>query len=108
LREQRRCGGASNVHPQDELEERVMKFVSAQTNFPFARLTLKTTLADDIGLAGDEAGEFFERFSRRFGVAEDSFTKLDFDRHFGSEGCLSLGCLGPFLLLAVPFLIAAF
>ncbi len=71
--------------PNQRLVERVMAFVAHETAFPARKLSLDTRLSFDIGLAGDDAIEFFEAFVLEFGVDPGSLQDLDFDEHFGDE-----------------------
>jgi hypothetical protein len=57
------------------------------------RVLPKTRLATDLGLAGEEADEFFEKFVREFDVDPSSFKGIDLAREFGHEGdplCIGL------------------
>jgi hypothetical protein len=68
------------------LTERVCAFVSQQTSYPEEKVSLDTRLAWDLGLAGDDAEEFFEAFSREFAVDPTSLGTMGFEYHFGREG----------------------
>lgn len=84
-----------------EIIERVRTFVAEQTGYPLKKTALDTRLAWDIGLAGDDAIEFFEHFSRAFDVDVESLRSLDFRKHFGDEGMGPEGCLLGVLVLAL-------
>lgn len=45
--------------------------------------TENTTLQEDLNIWGDDAVEFLEEFSNRFGV---DISEFDFDKYFKSEG----------------------
>lgn len=71
------------AHP---LLEEVSQFVADQTAFPLGDISPETSLAHDIGMAGDDADEFFTAFIEKFGVDPDSLHAIDFEKHFGHEG----------------------
>ena len=50
------------------LQERVLAFVSEQTGVKPERIRPATTLSRDLGIEGDDAVEFFERFHTKFAV----------------------------------------
>ncbi len=64
------------------LSDEVIDFLSRRQAVPRERLTLETHLREDLGMEGDDASEFLEDFSKRFGV---DFSEFNFDRHFGPE-----------------------
>ncbi len=61
---------------------------------PHRNLDEATTIEDDLGITGDDAAEFMEKFFEAFGVDASGF---DFGRYFHDEG------LNPFLVLLMPF-----
>jgi acyl carrier protein len=71
----------------NDLEERIVDLLTDQMQVRRSRIQLSTTLADDIGMDGDDAVEFFERFAEKFHV---DITALGdhWHRHFGPEGGL--------------------
>lgn len=89
------------THCSDEsLAERVLRFVSEQAGYPRQRVSPSTRLSRDIGLAGDDAVEFFEAFAKEFSIDRVSLSRLDLRAHFGDEGMPLEGCvLFPVLLL---------
>src|SRR5262245_16164238 len=94
------------MESHDELWERVRAFVAKECGVHPDSVKPETTLAWDIGLAGDSAVEFFEAFAEEFGVDLDSFRALDFRKHFGDEGQpLWLGCV--LVPLLMPFILFA-
>ena len=50
------------------LPERVLAFVSEQTGVKGEELRPETTLSQDLGVEGDDAVEFFEKFRTKFAV----------------------------------------
>jgi len=69
----------------NDLEERIVDLLTDQMQVRRSRIQLSTTLADGIGMDGDDAVEFFERFAEQFNV---DLTELGqhWHRHFGLEG----------------------
>jgi hypothetical protein len=51
-----------------ELEERIICFVAEQTGIKARRILLSSSLAQEIGMDGDDAVEFFQSFGRDFNV----------------------------------------
>ncbi len=92
-----------------ELAERVRVFVARETGITLAAVMPETTLAAEVGLGGDDAGEFFEAFAREFGVDRESLGRLNLAYHFGTEAeCTffpSPACL--VLIVAVGFVATA-
>lgn len=72
------------------IEEAVIAFIARQTSARIQKLTLQTRLAEDLGVAGDDAIELFEGFSEEFQVDLSDF---QYDRHFGPEGSDLIGWL---------------
>ena len=72
----------------DDLEDRVVAFVSQRTAVSPALLTLNTTLFGDLGVDGADGWELIEEFGREFDVDLATFKPA---QHFGPEasGCLS-------------------
>jgi acyl carrier protein len=71
--------------PAPELEKRIIEFAASQTGLDPAKIRLDSRLLHDLGMDGDDAVEFFENFSREFGV-DITVLNEDWDRHFGPEG----------------------
>ncbi len=80
-----------------DLVERVKLFVAHQRGVKVSRLTLQTTLQDDLGADGADGWELIEEFGRQFEVDISAFQPR---KHFGPEGC---GCI--FLCLFFPWLL---
>jgi acyl carrier protein len=77
-----------------ELEERIIAFVAEERGTAGSRVDLDSSLAQDLGMDGDDAVEFFEKFGTEFHI---DLTALcgHWNQHFASEGCLGeppLGC----------------
>jgi hypothetical protein len=49
-----------------ELEERIVNFIAESTGIKAKKVHLDSRLAQDIGMEGDDAGEFFEKFHEQF------------------------------------------
>lgn len=63
--------------------ERVIQFVSMQTRINAQKLTLSSTLFQDLGIDGDDAIDLLRAFSEEFRV---DLSELDPKQHFGPEG----------------------
>src|SRR6516225_8445920 len=74
----------------EDLQERVLAFVSEAADVSVERLTLGTRLEEDLGITGDDAVELLSGFAERFGV---DMARLDIHKHFGPEGCNPLWLL---------------
>ncbi len=61
----------------------VADFIERVTKYPKERVSMDTTLLQDVGIDGEDAEEFFVEFGRSFSVALD---ELDLSLHFGGEG----------------------
>ena len=72
----------NNIDP-DELFVDIQNFISDYTGVHKKRITKDTNLQRDLGLHGDEAGDFIEEFSKRYNVDLNGFI---FDKHFDTEG----------------------
>ena len=75
----------ASMENANELFEQVSQFVAKQTAFPLPDISPETSLAHDIGLAGDDAEKFFTAFAKQFDVDLDSLRHIDFKKHFGHE-----------------------
>jgi hypothetical protein len=75
-----------------EIGERVIALVVEETRTKPTRVQLASRLAEDIGMDGDDAVEFFEKFGEAFHV---DLTPLGdrWDQHFSGEGGPSPGWL---------------
>ncbi len=76
-----------------ELEEQIVKFIVAETHIKAKKVHLDSRFAQDIGMDGDDAIEFFEKFHEQFHV---DLTELGshWDQHFLPEGGgPSLACM---------------
>ena len=58
-------------------------FISKYWSVPVNRLNHNTKLEDDLGITGDDAVEFFEKFSKEFNI---DLSALDLRKYFESEG----------------------
>ena len=78
---------------KDWADERVMQFTAQHWRVRKGlRLTTDTRLAQDLGMDGEDAVEFFDEFQRDFGVDLVDL-HMHWDQHFSPEGTLSLGAL---------------
>jgi hypothetical protein len=78
------CGLRTGCDASDDMVERVKAFVAVHTLYPRRRMTLDTRLMEDVGLDGDDAVELFRDFAVHFEV---DLSEINWDRHFGPEGC---------------------
>lgn len=89
----------------DFLENRVYALIAEQRGIDRNKLTPASTLSYDLGLEGDDAIEFFQKFRDQFAV---DLSKLDEDwnQYFAPEGVSPLTfliTLGPGALLGFGF-----
>lgn len=56
------------VHRTMDIEETVLRSVSRERGIKFAKLNLSDRLKVDLGMDGDDAVEFFEKFAAEFNV----------------------------------------
>jgi hypothetical protein len=73
----------------DALEERVIAFAAHEPSVRPEKIALTDRVNLDLGLDGDDAVEFFEKFGREFSVNLEPLGHR-WHEHFGPEG-------GPFL-----------
>ncbi|HMD39806.1 MAG TPA: DUF1493 family protein [Candidatus Acidoferrum sp.] len=86
----------------DSIEERVYALVSRGSGIPREKLTSASRLSYDLGMEGDDAVEFFERFADEFKVDLSGLSQ-DWNRYFAPEGvtlAAALVVIGPILLLS--------
>lgn len=81
----------------DSIQDRVTALLAEERGIDRGKLTPHSTLSHDLGMEGDDAVEFFQKFRDQFGV---DLSKLDEDwnQYFASEGVsplLVLVMLGP-------------
>ncbi|HWC99823.1 MAG TPA: DUF1493 family protein [Candidatus Sulfopaludibacter sp.] len=77
-----------------ELEERIVNFIVDETSINAKKVHLDSRLAQDIGMEGDDAVEFFENFHEHFHV-DLSALGDHWHQHFLPEGIgvPPLGCM---------------
>jgi hypothetical protein len=76
-----------------ELEARIIGFVAEERGMKPQRIILSSRLYHDLGMDGDDAVEFFEKFGKDFNV-DLSPLREHWSEHFGPEGSApSLGCM---------------
>ncbi len=63
--------------------ERIKSFISKYWSVPVGKLNQNTKLEDDLGITGDDAVEFFDKFSTEFNI---DLSDLDLHKYFESEG----------------------
>jgi acyl carrier protein len=73
-----------------ELEERISALIVARTGTKPERVQLTSRLAQDIGMDGDDAVEFFKKFGEEFHVDLRTLGE-HWHQHFAPEGGPSLG-----------------
>jgi hypothetical protein len=66
-----------------DLLRRVTVMVAEFAGYPLERLSADSALEADVGITGDDAGEFIEAYSHEFQIDLSGF---EFYRHFGAEG----------------------
>jgi hypothetical protein len=67
---------------KDRAEERVMQFTAQRWPVRKGRsLTTETRLAQDLGMDGDDAVDFFDAFQQDFGVDLEDL-HMHWDQHF--------------------------
>jgi acyl carrier protein len=86
----------------DSIEERVYALVAKERGVKREKLTPNSTLSHDLGMEGDDAVEFFEKFAKEFSVDLKRLGE-DWKAYFSAEG---MG-LGGLLLLVVPSALCA-
>ena len=76
-----------------ELEQRIIAFVEHETGTKSRWIELSSCLQHDLGMDGDDAVEFFEKFEKDFAV-DLALLRHHWPNHFGPEfSSPSLGCL---------------
>jgi acyl carrier protein len=76
-----------------ELEERIIEFTAEERGMKREDVELSSSLSDDLGMDGDDAVEFFEKFGKTFSVDLELLWQ-HWHRHFGPEfSGLSLGAI---------------
>jgi hypothetical protein len=81
----------------DSLEDRVYALVEGELGVKRETLTPNSTLSHDLGMEGDDAVEFFERFAKEFNVDTRQLGE-DWHAYFSPEGA----GLGTLLCVFVP------
>jgi hypothetical protein len=69
----------------DPTFECVAQLIVQECGVPRAQVRPGADLGRDLGVTGDDAGDFMATYAREFGVDLSDF---EFLRHFGPEGCL--------------------
>jgi len=69
----------------DSISDRVFALVAEERGEKREKLQLTTTLSDDLGIDGDDAVEFFEKFGREFSVDLRDLNP-DWSFYFAPEG----------------------
>jgi hypothetical protein len=68
----------------DTLEEKVIDFVALKRGMRREKISLSSRLSQDLGMDGDDAVEFFERFAKEFVVDIRPLSET-WGQHFGAE-----------------------
>jgi len=92
------------VPVDDHLSARVLAFTARQLGYNIEKVGLESRLLEDLGLDGDDAGEFFQAFAQEFAVDLHDFS---LSRHFGPEGIPFRVTLASLLILALAAALAA-
>lgn len=72
------------------ITEELIEFIRKTTFIERMPVTETTLLVDEIGISGDDAIDFLEKFSKRFDVDISAF---DFMKYFNDEGEVSISIL---------------
>jgi hypothetical protein len=84
---------ASECQTDVSLEESILTFVRDHRPIPRRhKLSLETRIAQDIGMDGDDAVEFFEDFGKKFNI-DFADLHIRWDQHFAPEGGGSPGTI---------------
>jgi acyl carrier protein len=75
------------------LAEAVRSFVAEERGMKLKKVRMDSRLEEDLGMTGDDAAEFMEKFQEQFNVDLSGF---EFNKHFGPEG------FNPFWLIQKP------
>ena len=67
-----------------ELEERIIEFTAEERGMKREDIELSSGLSDDLGMDGDDAVDFLEKFGKKFSVDLELLWK-HWPRHFGPE-----------------------
>jgi len=81
-----------------ELEERIVDLIAKETGIKPKKVHLDSRLAQDIGMDGDDAVDFFEKYGEKFHV-DLNVLGNHWDRHFLPEG--GLPPLGSMVVIGV-------
>ena len=73
----------SHTNIMDDLTQQVIDFVATFAHAAHDDLSLNATLFGDLGIDGDDAVDFLQQFSNRFGVAMEG---VKVNHYFGPEG----------------------
>jgi hypothetical protein len=65
---------------------RVRQLVATERGMQLESISLESRLLEDLGMEGDDAQEFFQRFAREFDV---DLSAMRWRRHFSDEGFFS-------------------
>lgn len=68
-----------------DFEQQIIDLIVAETSIRRDRIHLSSSLGEDIGMEGDDAVEFFEKFGETFNVDLTGLYE-HWDRHFFPEG----------------------
>jgi hypothetical protein len=85
----------------DPIDERVYALLVEELCVPREKLAANKTLSHDLGMEGDDAVEFFEKFGNEFRVDFSSLYE-DWNKYFAAEGvspAVVLVILGPGALI---------
>jgi acyl carrier protein len=70
-----------------DIEQRVLRLVSEERGVELTKLNLSDRLNVDLGMDGDDAAEFFEKFEAEFNV-DCSELQSHWSDYFGPEGVM--------------------
>jgi acyl carrier protein len=83
------------------IEDEVFDFVAAQRGMKREKLKLSDQLLVDLGMDGDDAVEFFEKFEKKFEV-NLTYLQEHWSEYFGPEGIAGSGPLLFGILAMIP------
>lgn len=73
--------GPSSISIVADLEDRIMEMIVSETGIDAPGVQLNSKLAEDIGMDGDDAEDFFRKFSEDLNVDLAALYE-NWDRHF--------------------------
>jgi len=69
-----------------KLQKEIFIFISEEIGTSISSLDLNTSLNYDLGIDGDDAIDFFDKFQKVFHISMNNFLDNDYKNYFGNEG----------------------